>query len=231
MSITVIEHADGTFSVGASGVGRRPNGAGQSQINGVARYPGYVGRPALGPQELDAKGYGIELTIGKRRRLLLALLASRRVTPFWARDFGTPALDNLLAQIEQYLANAVTVADIRRPTDDLQGALFNGPQGKDQAYLAGRAVAATGWVAVGDEVLSTEAGVIQQDLINPEDPDLWDPAFFAAGAWAGGIPWSPPSSATGAERSKTATALAQSRANRPDAPWRIGPQPIRTADA
>ena len=151
---------------------------------------------ALGPQELDAKGCGSELTIGKRRRLLLALLASRRVTPFWVRDFGTADLDDLLAQIEQYLANAATVADIRGPTDDLQGGLFNDPQGKDQAYLAGRAVAATGWVAVGDEVLSTEAGVTQQDLINPEDPDLWDPAFFAAGAWAGGMPWSRAFSAT-----------------------------------
>ena len=150
---------------------------------------------ALGPQELDAKGYGIELTTGKRRRLLLALLASRRVAPFWARDFGTPALENLLALVEQYLANAVTVADIRRRTDALQGGLFNDPQGKDQAYLAGRAVAATGWVAVGDELLSTQAGVTPEDLLHPEDPDLWDPAFFAAGAWAGGMPWSPSFSA------------------------------------
>lgn len=145
---------------------------------------------ALGPQELDARGYGVALTVGKRRRLRLALLVSRRVAPFWATEFGTTALDTLLLQLEQYLVGAATVADIRRRTDALQGALFDDARGRERGYLAGHAVAATGWVAVGDELLSPDAGVSEKELIDPEDPDLWDPAFFAAGAWAGGMPWS-----------------------------------------
>lgn len=151
---------------------------------------------ALGPQQLDARGSGVELAVGKRRRVLLALQVSRRVAPFWARDFGTPALDSLLDQIQEYLAGAVPRADVRRKTDSLQGGLLNDPMGKDQAYLAGRAVAGAGWVAVGDELLSTEQGMSEEDLADPEDPDLWDPAFYAAGAWAGGMPWTPTFSAT-----------------------------------
>lgn len=151
---------------------------------------------ALGPQVLDAKGYGVELAAGKRRRVTLALEVSRRVAPFWARDYGTPVLDQLLDRIEGYLRGDVPRDDVRRATDSLTGGLSNDPQGKDQAWLAGRTVDGTGWVAVGDELLSTEQGMSEEDLSDPEDPDLWDPAFFAAGAWAGGMPWTPSFSAT-----------------------------------
>lgn len=150
----------------------------------------------LGPQQRDARGRCVELATGKRRRLLLALDASRRVASFWSRDFGTPALDNLLGQIEGYLGGTVSIDDVRKKTDSLQGGLANDPRGKDQAYLAGRAVAGTGWVAVGDELLAADEGASEEELADPEDPDLWDPAFFAAGAWAGGMPWTPSFSAT-----------------------------------
>jgi hypothetical protein len=143
----------------------------------------------LGPQRLDAKGYGVELVSGKRRRVSLALRVARRVAPFWVTDFGTPALDVVLDTVERYLTGAAAISEVRRRTDSLQGALLNDPQGKDRAYLAGRATAAAGWVAVGDEVLSVEAGVTPEELDDPQDPDQWDPAFFAAGAWAGGMPW------------------------------------------
>lgn len=146
---------------------------------------------ALGPQKLDERGYGIELIVGKRRRTHLALSVSQKVSSFWKRDFGTSAIDDLLLLVERYLGGEVSISDVERKTDSLQGGLFNDPQGKDQAFLAGSAAAATGWVAVGDEVLSAAAGVSEEELDDPEDPDLWDPAFFAAGAWAGGMPWSP----------------------------------------
>jgi hypothetical protein len=150
---------------------------------------------ALGPQQLDSKGYGTALTVGKRRRLTLAALAARRVSAFWMRDFNTPAVDSLLALVDRYLDDESGLADVRRMTDSMQGALLHDPNHNVQGYLAGRAVAAVGWVAVGDEVLSTAAGVTHEELTDPKDPDLWDPAFFAAGAWAGGMPWAPSFSA------------------------------------
>lgn len=148
---------------------------------------------ALGPEVLDAKGRGVELAVGKRRRLRLGLEISKRVAPFWVRDYGTSALDSLLEQIEGYLAGTVALVDVERAS--LTGGLMNGPAGKDQAWLAGKAVCGTGWVAVHDELLSPDEGVSEEELADPEDPDLWDPAFFAAGAWAGGMPWVPAFSA------------------------------------
>lgn len=89
---------------------------------------------------------------------------------FWARDFGTSALDDLLDRIEQYLGGAASIADVRRRTDSLQGGLANDPRGKDQAYLAGRAVAGAGWVAVGDELLAADEAVSEEELADPRIP-------------------------------------------------------------
>jgi hypothetical protein len=44
-------------------------------------------------------------------------------------------------------------------------------------------------VAVSDELLYPDAGVTQEQLDDPEDPDLRDPAYWAAAAAGGGHPW------------------------------------------
>lgn len=144
---------------------------------------------ALGPQKLDPRGYGVELLPGKARRLQAALLVCKRVAHAWKRDYGTDAVENLLELIEGYSMGRVGLPEIDAPVDSLIGGLLNGPQGKSSAYLAGQAVAATGIVALGDETLVPDEGVTQQELYAPEDPDLWDAAYWAAGSAAGGMPW------------------------------------------
>lgn len=145
---------------------------------------------SLGPQELDSLGHAVTLTSGKRRRTALAAAVARRVAHLWARDFGTGAIADLLDAIDGYLAGTTARDVVRKKADSLSGGLFNAPpEAKQEGYLAAHATAGAGWVAVSDELLFPDAGVTQEELDDPEDPDLWDPAFWAAGAAAGGHPW------------------------------------------
>ncbi|MCB9661871.1 MAG: Imm5 family immunity protein [Polyangiales bacterium] len=144
---------------------------------------------ALGPQELDERGFGTVLVPGKVRRLQLALNVCHRVAPLWFAAFGTTVVSDLLVSAERYMHGEIDLSTVRARTNSLQGQLMNSHQGHVEAYLAGRAAAACGWVAVGDELLVPDDGVSQAQLDDPDDDALWDPAFFAAGAEAGGMPW------------------------------------------
>lgn len=145
---------------------------------------------SLGAQVFNERNSAVEMGPGKRRRVVLALEASRRVVLVWERDYGTRTAADLLDAVQAYLAGALDHAALRRRVDSFQGALSNDHLGKDEAYLAGRAAAATGWVGVHDELLSTRQGLSEEELDEPDDPDMWDPAYFAAGSAAGGMPWS-----------------------------------------
>jgi hypothetical protein len=143
---------------------------------------------ALGPLLLEDHGYGRQLGPGKRRRTELAWRCANEVAPAWEAAFQSPAARNINAQIRAYLDGQLGADAVEKSADALQGALFNDPQGKDEGYLAGRAACAAAWVAVGDEMLVPDAGCTQEQLDHPEDPDLWDCAFFAAASHAKGIP-------------------------------------------
>ena len=145
----------------------------------------------LGPLMPDARGFGRELGVGKRRRLELAWWCASQVVPVWESTFGDRAPCDLLHLVRGYLDGGVTLEAVKAATDAQQGRLGNSPQGKDAAYLACRAMVACGWVAVGDELLVPDAGVSDEELKESQDPDLWDPAFLAAAALAGGIPGTP----------------------------------------
>jgi hypothetical protein len=137
----------------------------------------------------DHRNRAVELGTGKRARARLAAAAARQVSAAWRRDFGTDDLDQLLSDVDGYLAGVVSRDDLRLEADELIGGLFDDPQGKYEAYLAARAAAGAAMVAVRDEILEPDAGITQEQLDDPQDPDHWDPAFWAAGAAAGGHPW------------------------------------------
>lgn len=144
---------------------------------------------AFGPLVRDAKGHAVELGEAKRSRLLLARRAAARVAPLWRRDLGTDALERLLALIDGYLDGSVDRMVVRRATDALTGALHDAPtSAQREGWLAAKAVAGAGWVAVGDELIEADDGVTDAELDDPRDPDLWDPAFWAACAAAGATP-------------------------------------------
>lgn len=146
---------------------------------------------ALGPLVLDARGYGRELSAGKRRRTELAWRAAMRSVSAWEQGYGTLHAHSILDSVRAYLDGRATLESLEAQADAFQGALLHDQRGNAAAYLAGRAAAAAAWVAVGDEMLVPDAGVTQAGLDHPEDPDLWDAAFFAAGSTAGGIPGAP----------------------------------------
>ena len=64
---------------------------------------------ALGPQMLDERGFGIELTPGKRCRVTLALTVAQRVASAWARDFGGGQVNELLSLVRGYLEETTTL--------------------------------------------------------------------------------------------------------------------------
>lgn len=147
---------------------------------------------AFGPIVRDARGHAVALDEGKRARVRLARAAASRVAHSWHRELQTNAVEQLLALIDHYLDGAADRRAVLRRTDALTGALENAPtESQLCAWLAGKAAAGAGWVAVGDELLEADEGVTDAELDAPSDSDLWDPACWAACAAAGGTPRSP----------------------------------------
>ncbi len=144
---------------------------------------------SIGPLVLDANGRAAELSAGKRARALLARKAAGHVAHSWRTELRTDALEQLLALIDGYLAGTTERSTVLRRTEALTGGLANAPTPEQRAgWLAGKAAAGAGWVAVSDELLCADEGVTEAELDDPEDPDLFDPAFWAACAFAGGLP-------------------------------------------
>ncbi len=117
------------------------------------------------------------------------LSVARKVAPTWLEAYSNPSVDTLLTCIEQYLQGKESLDMVYAKTDSLQGELQNGPDGRDDAWLAGSAASCCGWVCFGDEILIPGDWITWDDVYEPDDPDLWDGAFYAAGSYAKGMPW------------------------------------------
>lgn len=146
---------------------------------------------ALGPLVVDNQGYGRELTLGKKRRMYLAWMCASKVAPTWELAFQSQAVARLLAYLVARLEGRLGADVLERAADSFQATLEQDPRGMNEGELAGRAATAAAWVGVGDELLLPDAGCTQPQLDCPEDPSLWDAAYFAACSFSGGIPGSP----------------------------------------
>ena len=143
----------------------------------------------LGSVELDVKKRHALVTHGLVRRTRLAVAAAEKVIHLWEAHWETRDPHRMLALASGYLAGAVTRDEVAKRACVFAGGLCNTtPPGKLPAFLAGGAANCAAYVAVEDEILVPEQGLSDGESMDPDDPDLYDCAYWAASAYAGATP-------------------------------------------
>jgi hypothetical protein len=144
----------------------------------------------LGPVLVDSRGKHTIIGPGLRRRAHLCIASVQKVLPFWEAVFSSKDPQRMLELSEGYLAGKYDREFVRDEASSFGGALDNRDAiAQQRAYLVGRASFGAACTATADELLEVEKGITQDDVFDPQDPDLWDCAFWASAAWAGGMPW------------------------------------------
>ena len=145
---------------------------------------------ALGPLVADAEGRHTIVGPGLRRRARLGITVARRVLPSWEASYATEDPHRLLALAEAYLAGSCSRDRLRSEASDFGGALNTSDTPQRQlAYLAARSSVCAAYVALSDELLEADEGISEEELDDPQDPDCWDCAYWAAAASSGGMSW------------------------------------------
>lgn len=134
--------------------------------------------------------------LGHRRRAHLAILVAEKVVPVWAAQYPEQHPQRMIAGARRLLNGELSRRDLREDAGGFIGTgLASGARPNHDGLgflLAGYAAGTAACVAVWDEYLVPDLdgeGMRQQDIDDPEDPDWWDPAVWAAGAHAGDMPW------------------------------------------
>lgn len=137
------------------------------------------------------------VTVGQIRRSKLAILCVRKVLSVWECTNDARHPQDLVERTERlvlgYEARGASADDARMLNEDAYqygGALLDGAPVEERPalYVAHAAVCAA-LVATDDEILVPDEGVTEAELNDPQDPDLWDCAAWAAAAYAGEFPW------------------------------------------
>lgn len=146
---------------------------------------------AFGPVLIEADDRSTIPGPGQIRRTHLCIAIVRPFLPLWDEHYAPnrdPKLMLVLAK--RYLAGMCPKERLRDKAYAFSGGLENsGPPEEDLAWLTGHASVCAAYVAIGDEILVPEQGISEDDLLDPQDPDLWDCAFWAAATAAGAMPW------------------------------------------
>jgi hypothetical protein len=128
-------------------------------------------------------------------RAHLAILCAKRVLPVWEAKFGKTHPHRLVDESEQLMRGSFDRMALRKDAMNFKSAALDGgaepgPDGFGFLY-AGYASAFAANVVVWDELLvpDEEEGWGQEMLDEPEDPDFFDCAAWAAAAAAGDFPW------------------------------------------
>jgi TPR repeat protein len=146
---------------------------------------------ALGPVLMEADGRSTIPGPGQIRRTHLCIAIVRPFLPLWD-EYYAPNRDPklMLVLAKRYLAGMCPKERLERKAYAFSGGLENsGPPEEDLAWLTGHASVCAAYVAIHDEILTADQGISEDDLLDPQDPDLWDCAFWTAAAAAGGMPW------------------------------------------
>jgi hypothetical protein len=144
----------------------------------------------LGPVLVDDRGKHTLIYPGLRRRARLCIASVQKVLPFWEAVFSSKDPQTMLDLSEGYLAGKADWAFVRKKAYSFGGGLENRDAiAQQRAWLVGRASICAAYTATADELLEVEKGITPDDVFDPQDPDLWDCAFWASAAWAGGMPW------------------------------------------
>ena len=145
----------------------------------------------LGPVLVDSRGKHTLIYPGLRRRARLCIASVQKVLHWWEAAFPSSRVPRTLLELsEGYLAGRYDRESPREKAYSFDGALDNRDAiAQQRAWLVGKASVCAAWTATSDELLEVEKGITPDDVFDPQDPDLWDCAFWASAAWAGGMPW------------------------------------------
>ena len=144
----------------------------------------------LGPLLADENGRHAVVGPGLVRRARLSIAVVERILPVWEECFTLRDPHAMLGLADKYLRAEISREELLEDAYEFRGELDNTVFiQNDRALLAGRASVCAPYVAAMDELLEPDDGCSLQELYDPQDPDLWDCAFWAAGAFAGGMPW------------------------------------------
>lgn len=144
----------------------------------------------LGPVQRDEKGQYAVIGLGLIRRTRLCIACVRRVLPGWESYYDTRDPHTILELAEAYLRQEIDRKKVQQKAYSFRGGLDSTDiQSKDIPFCAGMAAVAAGFTAIMDETLEPRKGISLEQLHDPDDPDQWDCAFWAAAAHAGGMPW------------------------------------------
>ena len=137
--------------------------------------------PVINPEDIG---------IGKFRRANICILAVKRVLKYWEEHYTERHPHRMIAYTEKYLSGENSRETLIAESEGFRGGLdCSDTPDKERAYLVGRASTSAAFVAVDDELLWPTAYTSEKELYDPQDHDVWDCVFWAAGAEAGGLPW------------------------------------------
>lgn len=147
---------------------------------------------ALGPPLPPREALAGPQSTGHRRRAQLALQVIERVLPIWTRHHGGDPGD--VGPLVEQARRSVVEVDGDRSELLRDGRLLahhascGGPGGKrgiDYLHAAMAIGEGAMVIARDDQLLVPGEGVTQEMLDDPEDPDFFDQAYWAAAAEAG----------------------------------------------
>jgi len=136
-------------------------------------------------------------TIGDLRRAELALIAAADLIHIWNSTFDKPDFDLLIEMCFMHLSKRSMAQEIDQKRRELAEYLQDIEFGEDQmpAFFSAESVLAAATLILGSRTFDPYA--IEPNTEDEElDSDRWDSAYFAAAAFAGGLPGDPQSSAT-----------------------------------
>jgi hypothetical protein len=121
------------------------------------------------------------------RRTRLACAVVRLVLPIWESSYRTKYPRLMVVLAEGYLDGEVPRSVLMKRADSFAGVMQNPGVGVEP--LVGHAAVSAAMIAYLDETLQPGDGVSEEELYDPSDPDAYDCAYVAAGAYAGGMSW------------------------------------------
>ena len=146
----------------------------------------------LGPLLKDDQGRHSIIGIGLIRRTRLCIDVVKRGLPIWEASYPTTDPHRMIELARQYIERKCDRDHLRDEASGFRGALDTSDSpDKQGAYLVGRSSVCAAYVAASDELLEPDEGISEEELRDPQDPDFWDCAYWAAAAEAGGMPWEP----------------------------------------
>lgn len=166
----------------------------QEAKEGVRAHPGHeltlptrkrIWR-AMGPVMIDEGNRAI-YSPGLHRRTMLAAYSTEYVLPIWEQHWPRKDPHQMLEIAGDYLRRRIEWREAWKSANSFSGGLKNVediPEETFHSIYVGYAAVDTLFVALKDEDCE-ESSTLDRDR------DHWDASFYACGAYAGELPWSP----------------------------------------